>query len=89
MLSKTGDIEFLTTLRDNKTKIRTSPTGADGKVFFMNHAGQVMIVDAASGKLINTIDMGEKGDDNTRSTIAAVDSELFIRTNSTLYCISK
>ncbi|MHC4993418.1 MAG: outer membrane protein assembly factor BamB family protein [Planctomycetota bacterium] len=86
---QTGDIEFMTELREERRLFRASPTGADGKIFLMNHAGTVMILDADSGELINTIPMGDEGDDLTRASIVAVDSELFIRTNSTLYCISK
>lgn len=67
---------------------RASPTVADGKVWFMNHNGQVCIVDAESGEVLNTIDMGEEDDDKTRSSIVVAEGEVFIRTNHKLFCVS-
>ncbi|MBI1374449.1 MAG: PQQ-binding-like beta-propeller repeat protein [Phycisphaera sp.] len=70
-------------------KWRTSPTGADGKVWLMNHHGDVVIVDAAKGEIVNTIPMGADDDDNIRSGLAVVDGELFVRVNRKLYCVGK
>jgi outer membrane protein assembly factor BamB len=71
------------------SRYESSPTGADGKIYFMNFRGQVVVVDANAGKVLNTVGMGDVGDNMTRSTIAIAHGELFIRTNSKLYCIGK
>lgn len=68
-------------------KLEASPTGADGKIYLMNFRGDVFVVDAAEGKLLKTIPMGEPGDDMIRSTIAVADGQLFIRTNKKIFCI--
>jgi outer membrane protein assembly factor BamB len=73
----------------SRSLVRTSPTGADGKIYLQNHAGEVFVVDAKSGKLLNRTMMGEKGDDQTRASIAVAGNQLFIRTNGTLYCVGK
>ena len=66
---------------------RASPTGADGKIYCMNHAGLVVVVDPADGKLLHEVEMGEPDDDHTRSTIAVAQDRLYIRTNSRLFCV--
>jgi outer membrane protein assembly factor BamB len=83
-----GDEKWSIDLPGNK-KFESSPTGADGKIYAMNFAGDVVVVDAAKGELLSTIAMGEPGDDMTRSTISVADGQLFIRTNHKLYCIGK
>ena len=70
-------------------KYEASPTGADGKIYCMNFAGDVVVVDAQKGEVISQIPMGEPGDDFTRSTIVAAHGNLFIRTNAKLYCIGR
>jgi outer membrane protein assembly factor BamB len=70
-----------------QAKYEASPTGADGKIYLMNFKGDVAVVDAEKGQVLNTIPMGEKGDDMTRSSIAVAQGQLFIRTNQKLYCI--
>ncbi|MCP5515725.1 MAG: PQQ-binding-like beta-propeller repeat protein [Verrucomicrobiales bacterium] len=72
-----------------RAKYEASPTGADGRVFLMNFAGEVAVFAAADGALLHTIPMGKPGDDQTRSTVAVAHGQLFIRTNSQLYCIRK
>lgn len=72
-----------------RAKYEASPTGADGRIFLMNFAGEVVIVGAAKGAVECVIPMGEPGDDLTRSSIAVAGGRLFIRTNSRLYCIAK
>ncbi len=70
-------------------KWRTSPTGADGKIWCMNHHGDVVAVNAADGKILAQAAMGEEDDDNIRSGLPAVGSELFIRTNARLFCVGQ
>lgn len=65
-----------------------SPTGADGKIFLINVRGEVSVVNAGDGKILHTVAMGEE-DAEIRSTIAVAGGNLFVRTNSKLYCIGK
>jgi outer membrane protein assembly factor BamB len=72
----------------NRTKIESSPTGADDKIYFQNFRGEVFVVAAADQfKLLNTIPMGDEGDEQNRASIAAAEGALFIRTGHTLYCV--
>jgi outer membrane protein assembly factor BamB len=72
-----------------RSKFEASPTGADGKIYMMNFAGEVVVADAETGKILHQTLMGEPGDDMTRSTIAVANGHLFIRTNGKLYCVGK
>jgi outer membrane protein assembly factor BamB len=86
--SKTGKIKWSTEL-PGRSKYEASPTVADGKVYIMNFAAEVVVLDAETGEIKFNIPMGERGDDMTRSAIAVSHGNLFIRTNSKLYCIGK
>ena len=55
----------------------------------MNFAAEVVVLDAETGEIKSNIPMGERGDDMTRSAIAVPQGNLFIRTNTKLYCIGK
>jgi len=84
---KTGKAKWITELPGFE-KFEASPLAADGKIYIMNFAGDVVVVDADSGKILNEMEMGQDGDDTTRSSIVAAHGQLFIRTNSELYCIA-
>jgi outer membrane protein assembly factor BamB len=84
----TGKVLWSTNL-ESRAKIRSSPTGADGKIYLQNHSGEVFVLDAKEGKILHRTAMGEKGDDLIRASIAASGGQLFIRSNSTLYCVGK
>ncbi|MFV1995337.1 MAG: serine/threonine protein kinase, partial [Verrucomicrobiales bacterium] len=67
-----------------------SPTGADGKIYFMDHLGQDFVVAAGDKfELLHQVAMGDKEERYARSSIAAAHGNLFIRTNKRLYCIGK
>tara|TARA_B100000579_G_scaffold99748_1_gene79213 strand:+ start:191 stop:1525 length:1335 start_codon:yes stop_codon:yes gene_type:complete len=85
---KSGRINWATNL-NSRSLFRGSPTGADGKIYVQNHAGLVHVIDAKSGKVLHKANMGESGDDQTRASIAVAHGNLFVRTNSRLYCIGK
>ena len=55
----------------------------------MNFGGDVTVVDAEKGQVLNTIAMGDEGDNQTRSSISIAHGQLFIRTNKKLYCVAK
>ncbi len=83
---KTGKVKW-TVPTPGRAKHEASPTGADGKIYIINFLGDVTVINAADGKVLNTIAMGEPGDNNTRSVVAVSQGQLFIRTNTKLYCV--
>ena len=84
---KTGKVKWSLEL-PGRYKYEASPLAADGKIYLMNFAGDVLVVDAANGKILKNIAMGSGSDNLTRSAIIAAHGQLFIRTNSELYCIA-
>ncbi|MBI3878185.1 MAG: PQQ-binding-like beta-propeller repeat protein [Verrucomicrobia bacterium] len=85
---KTGKAKWTTKVQ-NKGATQSSPTGADGKIYFQDFAGQTFVVNAEDGKLLATNAMGEERDNMIRASIAVAHGQLFIRTNSKLYCVGK
>ena len=72
----------------SQAKIESSPTAADGRIYFMNFRGDVFVVEAGEQfKLLHKTAMGDDGDNNLRSSIAIAHGCLFIRTGSKLYCV--
>jgi outer membrane protein assembly factor BamB len=70
-----------------KEIFRASPTGADGKIYCISENGTAVVLEAgAEFNILSTIRMGESP---VRSTIAASQGQLFIRTARNLYCIGK
>jgi outer membrane protein assembly factor BamB len=85
----TGEPDWIGKL-ESRPKIESSPTGADGKIYFQDFRGTVFVVEAGKQfKLLRTIPMGDDGEDRVRSTIAVAQGNLFIRTGSKLYCIAR
>ena len=71
-----------------RTVIRASPTAADGKIYIMNEKGTVFVCGTGDEfKLLATIPMG--GAEGARSSIAASNGQLFIRTTEKLFCVGK
>ena len=66
---------------------RASPTGADGRVWLMDHGGNVVVVDATSGEIVHKAKMGHEDEDTARASIAVAHGSLFIRTSDTVYRI--
>ena len=83
-----GKVKWQAELPGRK-RYESSPTVADGKIYTMDFGGNVVILETTKGEIINTIAMGEASDDNTRSSIAVAHGQLFIRTNSRLFCVGK
>ena len=48
---KTGQKKWTTAL-NSRAVFRTSPTGADGKIYFMNEAGEVWVLSAGDGAAV-------------------------------------
>ncbi|MDQ3625282.1 MAG: PQQ-binding-like beta-propeller repeat protein [Verrucomicrobiota bacterium] len=96
-----GDKQMLTCL-DPKTgkkkwqgnlgvreNFKASPTAADGKIYCLSERGTVVVCDAAGEvfKVLGTIAMSSSAP--ARSSVAASDGQLFIRTGEALYCVGK
>lgn len=71
-----------------QSRYRSSPTGADGKIWFMNHAGEVFVVRAEDGEILAVNAMGDD-EDQIRASIPLVGDQLFVRTGKALFCIEK
>jgi outer membrane protein assembly factor BamB len=78
---------FWTGSFESRAKIEASPSGADGKIYVMNHRGDVYVVKAGdSFEVMHTTSLGDEGDKDLRATIAVAQGQLFVRTGSKLYC---
>src|SRR5262249_13222162 len=76
------------TLPKGQGTLRSSPTGADGKIYMVRANGDVYVVDAGNEyKLLSTLSLNE-GNDNIGcfASIAISQGNLFVRTPKTLYC---
>ena len=69
---------------------RASPTVTDGKIYCINHSGMVTVLEAGDTyKVLHQVQIGGDKDTLNRASIAVSHGNLFIRTNSRLYCIGK
>jgi outer membrane protein assembly factor BamB len=85
----TGKADWMGQL-DSRAKVEGSPTAADGKLYFQNHAGEVFVVGTGDEfKVLHRVAMGDAGDRDTRASIAVSGGNLFIRTAGKLYCVGK
>lgn len=82
----TGKAKWQTPI-DSKPVFRASPTGADGKIYTMNEAGDVWVFSAADGKELSHTSF--KSEAPARSTIAIADGTVFVRTGEKLYAFKK
>ena len=85
---KTGKVLWNVKLPSSK-KWRGSPTASDDKIYMINHGGLVVVLDTKTGETLHSVEMGEARDDYIRSSIPIVGSQLYIRTNSKLFCIEE
>ena len=84
----TGKV-FWTGALESRAKIEASPTGADGKIYVMNHRGDIIVAKAGDNfELVHNASFGDEGDNNLRSCVVAAQGQLFIRTGSKLYCVA-
>ncbi len=71
---------------------RASPTGADGKIYCFSEYATAVVLSAADGQVLSTIQMseGDRTDEGlSHSTISAAQGCLFIRAPQHLYCVAK
>ena len=70
-----------------RIKYEASPLVADGKVYIVNFNGEVVVVGANDGKVLHQTSFGTPDDKQTRSMIVASHGQLFLRTDTRLFCI--
>jgi outer membrane protein assembly factor BamB len=70
-----------------KEIFRASPLGADGKIYCISESGTAVVL--AAGEEFKILAMNPMDEAPVRSSIAAAQGELFIRTASDLYCVRK
>ena len=70
---------------DAKSQFRSSPTGADGKVYFTSMNGAVFVLQA--GDKFKQLAKNEMDEKKCLSTIAVSGGKLYFRTPGFLYCI--
>jgi outer membrane protein assembly factor BamB len=85
---KTGAVKW-TVETPGRSKYEASPLAADGKIYLINFIGELVVVKATDGAVVQVIPMAQPEDDPVRSSISASHGQLFIRTNTKLYCVGK
>jgi outer membrane protein assembly factor BamB len=85
---KTGKVKW-TIETPGRSKYEASPLAADGKLYLINFDGQVSIIDAQDGKVLRTISMEDDPRGKIRSSVIASQGQLYVRTDTTLFCIGK
>ena len=74
----------------SREKIEASPTGADGKIYLMNQLGDVFVVRAGDQfEVLNQTSLGTSMKNVSRASIAVSQGNLFVRTDTDLFCIGK
>ena len=68
---------------DSKPVLRASPTGADGKIYCTNEAGEVFILAAADGKLLSKAALQTTGP--ARGSVVALNGRILVRTADRVY----
>ena len=73
-----------------KAKVEASPTGADGKIYILDHKGELFVVKADPAKftLLHRAELAT-GAQDTRSGVAVANGRLFVRLNDRLLCFRK
>jgi len=72
----------------SRSAVWASPTAGDGKIYAMSLQGEVSVFDAANGELLATNPMAPD-ENEVRSGVAISGGNLFVRTNSKLFCVGK
>ncbi len=72
-----------------RSKYEASPLVGDGKVYTVNFLGEVVVFDASTGAVVHQANFGTKEDKVVRSAIVASGGQLFLRTDTRLFCIGK
>jgi len=72
----------------SREKFEASPTGADGKIYLMNQLGDVFVIKAGPKyELLHKAEMGMSLRNISRSSVSVSQGNLFIRTDTHLFCV--
>lgn len=72
----------------SRSKIEASPLGVDGRVYVMNHTGEVFVLGTGDQfEVLHSTPMGDDGDRDLRASIIAAHGQLVLRTGRVLYSI--
>ena len=83
---KTGHVKWSVDIGGNAV-FRTSPTAADGKLYFMNEKAEVVVVSTEDGKIQSRRTLPQES--ASRSTIIVSDGLVIVRTSTTLFAFKK
>ncbi len=87
VVPRTGKVKW-TVRTPGRLKYEASPLAADGKLYLVNFDGEVTVMAADDGKVINVIPMDDSGSgEKVRSSIVVAHGQLFIRTTRKLFCV--
>ncbi len=86
--AQTGQVKWKKDL-PGQAVYTSSPVAADGKIYCENEAGDVLMASVEDGSILGLIHMGEDGQSITSSAMAISQGQLFIRTQTKLYCVGK
>ena len=70
-----------------KSSFQASPAGADGKIYCISQAGDVVVL--AAGDEPRQLASFCMGDSACRSSIAIANQRIYIRTGEKLYCVGE
>jgi outer membrane protein assembly factor BamB len=84
---KTGERKWAGRLDSRNAVLRTSPTGAEGKIYVMNEAGDLFICSATEFKVFSKTSLGGEG--GSRGSIVAVDGMIIVRTGDKVWAFGK
>ncbi len=87
-VSPDGSIKW-TTETPGRVKYEASPLFADDKIYTVNFNGDVVVFNAADGKIMSEAAFGTPEDKQVRAMIVASQGNLFLRTDTRLLCIGK
>ncbi len=85
---QTGEVKW-SVQTPGRVKYEASPLAADGKIYLINFDGEVAVIDAADGKVINVVAMESDPQGTIRSSVIAAHGQLYVRTNKRLFCIGQ
>src|SRR5262249_41029995 len=83
---KTGEKKWALKI-DSRPVFRSSPTGADGKIYCINEAGEVWVTSASEPKVLSQVELD--GQPKSHASISASHGQVFIRTGEKLYAFGK
>lgn len=75
--------------RVSNKEIMGSPVAVDGKVYFLNTAGETIVIEPAQEPRVVARNKVTTSDEVFRSSLAPYRGQFFVRSQTTLYCVGK